>query len=555
MTSFTVTSFSNAARTLTTGETGFVSTAGALVVTSGSAITTTGGVLTLLGAVTSFDDHAINATSGGANILIGAAGHVSSQTDTAIELSVTESVVISNAGVISGAGRAISVERPSGSGGVTLTNTGDITGGSNAINIGANAGSVGIVNSGTISGMIGAISMSAAANTFFLSFVNSGTIQIANRAQFTTVALQGEVVDFTNSGTILGKVVVTGNTTSQTSTYSNTGLIDGDLTTGNGADTIDTRFGTITGTIRGSGGNDTYLIGASGGTIVELAGGGTDTVRSTVSFTLAAQLENLVLEGEGNSRGTGNAHANQIIGNAGDNVIEGKGGADDLRGGDGNDFLRGGVGDDFLIGGAGDDTIHGGQGNDTLDYLGETASITVDLVAGIAWGDDIGYDVISGIEAVTAGEGNDTVWGNAAANLIQAGGGNDWIDGGAGNDTLRGDLGRDTLTGGAGLDDFVFMSVAESGFGNGVRDIITDFNLADDRIDLSFIDAVAGGGDDAFSFLGGGAFSGVAGQLRAQKITAQNFTVIMGDVDGDTVADFQIELTGLYTLTAAQFIL
>ena len=116
----------------------------------------------------------------------------------------------------------------------------------------------------------------------------------------------------------------------------------------------------------------------------ELANGGTDTVRSTVNFTLSANLENLVL-----------LAARTGIGNDFNNVITGSGGADTIQGGKGNDTLfgdssgdniSGGDGNDLIEGGIGADTLQGGAGNDTFLYR------LVNII------DPIGGDVIVGFE-------------------------------------------------------------------------------------------------------------------------------------------------------------
>ena len=92
--------------------------------------------------------------------------------------------------------------------------------------------------------------------------------------------------------------------------------------------------------------------------------------------------------------------------------------------------------------------------------------------------------------------------------------------------------------------------------------MITDFLPGTDRMDLSTIDANgAAAGNTAFSFLAtkGAAFTGVAGQLRWLQEnpagTANDKTIVEGDVDGNSAADFQIELKDLKTLTAGDFIL
>lgn len=100
-----------------------------------------------------------------------------------------------------------------------------------------------------------------------------------------------------------------------------------------GANVIDGGGGTDT--MRGGGGNDTYVTDG-GDTIVEAAGQGIDTVRSLVSATLGANLENLFLEG-GATLATGNLLANVILGTSGGNVLNGRQGSDTLTGGSGLD--------------------------------------------------------------------------------------------------------------------------------------------------------------------------------------------------------------------------
>ena len=144
-----------------------------------------------------------------------------------------------------------------------------------------------------------------------------------------------------------------------------------------------------------------------------------------------------------------------------------------MAGGDGNDILTAIAYGETIDGGAGDDTIisgfessffsigHradsylGGAGNDWLSYALLTAStnntVTVDLVAGRSSG-IMGNDLLSGIENVLAGAGNDSILGDASANFLIGGAGNDTLMGGDGNDTLMGGIGADNLSGGAGDD-------------------------------------------------------------------------------------------------------
>ncbi len=96
-------------------------------------------------------------------------------------------------------------------------------------------------------------------------------------------------------------------------------------------------------------GNDSYDVDQAGDTVTEAAGEGTDTVNSAISYTLGANLENLVLTGTA-ANGTGNALDNVITGNALANRVDGGAGNDRLIGGDGVDFLTGGAGNDVFVG-------------------------------------------------------------------------------------------------------------------------------------------------------------------------------------------------------------
>ena len=150
---------------------------------------------------------------------------------------------------------------------------------------------------------------------------------------------------------------------------------------------------------------------------VVIDGGGYDEIRSSVDYALPDGTEKLTLLA-GASTGTGNALANIIVGNASDNVLDGGSGNDSLDAGDGNDSISGGPGFDYLVGGAGNDTLRGGEQGDTL-------------VGG--YGDD----------------------------YLSGGKGLDNLDGGEGNDTLVGGLGSDSLSGGNGIDTVDYSAATE----------------------------------------------------------------------------------------------
>ncbi|WP_342235170.1 M10 family metallopeptidase C-terminal domain-containing protein [Inquilinus sp. OTU3971] len=118
---------------------------------------------------------------------------------------------------------------------------------------------------------------------------------------------------------------------------------------------------------------------------------------------------------------------------------------------------------------------------------------------------------------------------------------------------MIGRYGGDVLNGDGGADRFVFSAASHST--GAAADRITDFSHArGDRVDLSAIDANTGAaGNQAFSFIGSGAFTHQAGELRAS--VSGGVTTIAGDINGDDVSDFHIQLTGAIGLVAADFVL
>src|SRR4029453_2371617 len=111
--------------------------------------------------------------------------------------------------------------------------------------------------------------------------------------------------------------------------------------------------------------------------VTESANAGTDTVQSTITYTLGANLERLTLIGAAAINGTGNTLANVLTGNSANNTLTGGSGNDTLFGNAGNDTLNGGTGNDSLSGGAGDDTY---IVDATGDSLTENANEGTDTV-------------------------------------------------------------------------------------------------------------------------------------------------------------------------------
>ncbi|MGZ8349145.1 MAG: M10 family metallopeptidase C-terminal domain-containing protein, partial [Allosphingosinicella sp.] len=133
--------------------------------------------------------------------------------------------------------------------------------------------------------------------------------------------------------------------------------------------------------LTGGGGNDIYVIGA-GDTVVELAGGGTDSVQSSVSHTLGAEVENLTLTGSTATLAIGNNLDNILIGNLTGNFLDGDLGDDQLVGGAGNDVLTGGLGRDEMTGGADADSF-------AIREAGDSIVGTADRILDFTQGSDV----------------------------------------------------------------------------------------------------------------------------------------------------------------------
>jgi len=250
--------------------------------------------------------------------------------------------------------------------------------------------------------------------------IGAGTDTVQSSVNF-TLAANVENLILTGSSATNGTGntldnVITGNSANNT------------LNGGSGADTL-----------AGGAGSDTYVVDGVGDVVTELSGEGTDTVQSSITYTLGANLENLALTGSLATNGTGNVLNNSLVGNSASNVLIGL------------------AGNDTLNGGAGVDSLYGGQGNDifVVDNIGdvvyENASEGTDgIYSSVSWalGANLENLALIGTDAIN-GTGNslgNVISGNVGNNVLNGGGGVDRLVGGAGNDTYVVDTTTDILT-------------------------------------------------------------------------------------------------------------
>ncbi len=309
--------------------------------------------------------------------------------------------------------------------------------------------------------------------------------------------------------------------------------------------------------LEGGAGNDLYVVDVAGDVVIEALNNGIDTVQTAITWTLAANIENLTLTGSGKANGTGNALDNRIVGTSSTNVLTGGKGNDTyvVTSGDtvtelaseGVDTIESAIAwtlganienltltgtgkvagtgntlDNILVGNSAVNTLKGGKGNDTYvvsagDVVTEIANEGIDTIqSALTWtlGSNIENLTLTGTSAI-----NGT--GNTLAN------------------TLRGNSAANTLTGGSGNDIYQF------GRGGGA-DIIVDTDSTAGNADLLTLDAGIAYDQLWFKHVGTALEVSVIG--TSDKVTinnwyssANNHVERIQTADGHYLIDTQIE--------------
>jgi Ca2+-binding RTX toxin-like protein len=315
-------------------------------------------------------------------------------------------------------------------------------------------------------------------------------------------------------------------------------------------------------------------------------------------FAPSLQQVVVALGYDGDDQLTGASKDDFIDGGAGNDLLQGAGGKDTILGGAGNDRIvlgaansgsavDGGLGADTLaVSGA--VTLNSLTGIEALEFVGGasltltgsqarnglalntavsgTGALVINMDPGVSaltklyafsgTGVTVTINGTSGVDLMKLGNVSHTANGDDGVDQIKGGNAADTINGGTGNDKINGAGGADILTGGTGNDVFKYAKASDSGLG-AAADRITDFAIGQDRMNFKDIDADAvTAGDQAFTFLGNGAFTSPGtGQIRYQDSGTD--LLVLVDVNGDGAADMSVILQGLagQTLTGLDFVL
>ena len=383
---------------------------------------------------------------------------------------------------------------------LTLTGTSAINGSGNAL---AN-GIYGNNASNTLTGGAGndTLDGGAAGTDVLIGGAGDDTYIVARSSGITVSEYAGEGTDVVRSsvtyslGSNVDNLTLTG-----TAAINGTGNSLGNVITGNAASNA-LNGGAGADTLVGGGGNDTYTVDNTGDVVTELAGEGADLVTASVTYALAANVENLTLSGSSAISGAGNALDNALTGNSGSNTLSGGAGNDTLNpGGGGTDALLGGVGNDIYV-------VGRGSGITVTEYVNEGTDAVQAAVA-YSLGNNLENLTLTGSSAISG-------TGNALDNLLTGNTANNTLTGGAGNDTLDGGAGTDTMIGGAGNDSYyvnVSGDVTTESAGEGVDTVNSGVTRTlSANIELLFLtgsNAINGTGNTLANLLRGNGASNV----------------------------------------------
>ncbi len=330
--------------------------------------------------------------------------------------------------------------------------------------------------------------------------------------------------------TLTGAAAINGTGNSQNNVLLGNGGVNV-LTGLDGSDWLDAGAGADT--LAGGAGDDTYVVDDAGDVVLENAAEGIDTVMSSVSYVLTANVENLTLTGPAAINGNGNSLDNMLTGNSARNTLTGGAGNDMLDGGSGADIMIGGLGDDtYFVDNTGDVVIESaGAGFDTV-----YAEVTSTLSANV---EDLTLTGTSAINGTGNSLGN-VLLGNTAANVLTGLAGDDFLDGDAGADTLVGGAGDDTYV----VDDSGDRVIENANEGNDTVWAWFSYTLTANLENLTLIaDASNATGNTLNNVLTGNYLDNVLdGGLGADTMRGQfgNDTYVV-DNTGDAVIEFAYE--------------
>jgi Ca2+-binding RTX toxin-like protein len=292
----------------------------------------------------------------------------------------------------------------------------------------------------------------------------------------------------------------------------------------------------------GGTGNDNYFVDATTDVVVEALGGGIDTLFSSATYALGAEVEHLTLTGGLAINATGNGLSNALTGNDAANVLIGNAGNDTIIGGAGQDTVNAGLGNDqvTMLVTAGDvDTIDAGAGIDTLFLSGVVDGdgvVVVDLSSlvdqitriGTANPEALAQKGFENLDASGLGSSVDAT-GSAGANLMIGSSGDDTLAGGAGNDTLNGGAGADAMDGGAGNDTFVADDLGDT-----ATETLAGAAGGIDTVQ-SAVDFTLGANVEHLTLTGGGDIDGTGNALNNTINGNSGANVLSGDAGNDVL--------------------